>query len=76
MDDSLYLAAKLTPLLSERGFEVLLARDGLEGVEQLQKSPDVAVCVTDINMPRMDGLTFLRKEIINLCNVSPFVIQR
>jgi two-component system chemotaxis response regulator CheY len=61
VDDSLYLAAKLTPIVSERGFEVLLARDGQEGIEQLEKNPDVAVCVTDINMPRMDGMTFLRK---------------
>ncbi len=42
-------------------FELLFAGDGVEAVDVLRENPDVDVVVTDINMPRMDGLTFLSK---------------
>lgn len=40
--------------LSDAGYRVLQAEDGVHGLEVLQsETPDVIV--TDINMPRMDG---------------------
>lgn len=35
------------------------ARDGEEALDLLRCEPDIAVVLTDINMPRMDGLTLL-----------------
>jgi adenylate cyclase len=35
------------------------ARDGIEAISVLQGKPEISVIVTDINMPRMDGLTLL-----------------
>ena len=37
------------------------AGDGLEALEKLKSDPDIGVILTDINMPRMDGLTLLEK---------------
>jgi sigma-B regulation protein RsbU (phosphoserine phosphatase) len=40
-------------------YEFLFARDGAEALEILGPAPDVDLVLTDINMPRMDGLTLL-----------------
>ena len=41
--------------------EVLTAKDGQEGLEILQRDfEDVCLILTDWNMPRMDGLEFMR----------------
>ena len=41
------------------GFRVLQALNGLEALETLFATP-VDLLVVDVNMPQMDGLTFLR----------------
>lgn len=37
------------------------AHDGVEALEQIAKTPELDIVLTDINMPRMDGLTLLGK---------------
>ena len=39
---------------------VYQASDGLEGLEMLRQHPDISVIVTDIAMPRLDGIAFAR----------------
>ncbi|WP_342381764.1 response regulator [Myxococcus stipitatus] len=42
-------------------YQFLFAADGEEALEELRQHPDTAVVLCDINMPRMDGLTFLSR---------------
>src|SRR6266850_8609837 len=39
----------------------IFARDGIEALQSIQDHPHVDLVVSDINMPRMDGLSLLQK---------------
>ena len=59
-DDALILRA-LTDSLQARGFEVLTARDGQEGLQIVaDELLTLDLLVTDVRMPAMDGETFVR----------------
>ena len=59
VDDAALVRTYYRSALEARGFEVEEALNGLEGLEKiLLQSFDLAI--VDINMPQMDGFTFLR----------------
>lgn len=60
VDDSLTIRELVNFVLSNAGFNVVLAEDGVEGLERLKSlAPDVII--TDVNMPRLDGLSFIER---------------
>jgi chemosensory pili system protein ChpA (sensor histidine kinase/response regulator) len=59
VDDSLTVRKITGRLLAREGYQVLLAKDGVEALEQLLDIvPDVML--VDIEMPRMDGFDLTR----------------
>ena len=42
-------------------YDFLFAGSGAEALERLQENPDIELAVTDINMPVMDGFSFLER---------------
>ena len=48
-------------------YEFVFARDGIEALETLKEDKEIDMVVSDINMPRMDGLTLLEQ----IQDVSP-----
>ena len=40
-------------------YTLTFAGDGVEALQQLDADPEIEIVVTDLNMPRMDGLTLL-----------------
>lgn len=64
VDDSKTMLQMLQFALKQGGFEVIQGENGQEGLDLL-KNNQIDVIITDINMPVMDGITFikeLRKE--------------
>jgi chemosensory pili system protein ChpA (sensor histidine kinase/response regulator) len=59
VDDSLTVRRVTQRLLERNGFEVMLAKDGVDALRQLQDQvPDIML--VDIEMPRMDGYDLTR----------------
>lgn len=59
VDDSLTVRRVTQRLLTREGYQVVLAKDGVDALEQLQSiTPDVML--VDIEMPRMDGFDLTR----------------
>lgn len=56
-------------------FEFIFAYNGLEALEKLAQLPQVDIVLTDINMPQMDGLTFLSKLHETEISVKAVVIS-
>ena len=59
VDDSLTVRRITQRLLEREGYRVVVAKDGLEGLEKLGAERP-AVLLTDIEMPRMDGFDLVR----------------
>ena len=53
----------------------LFARDGVEALAMLETNHDVDMVVTDINMPRMDGLSLLQKLQENEEKLSTIIVS-
>ena len=59
VDDSSLVRLYCRSALEKAGFEVEQAINGIEAIERVLSQPFDLVIV-DVNMPRMDGFTFLR----------------
>lgn len=60
IDDSRAMRLVLRRILQGCSFEVLEAADGVEALEVLRQHGPADLALVDWNMPRMDGLEFVR----------------
>ncbi len=83
IDDSKFILDHVGPLLERAGFRIITASDGVEGQAVLtefangnSRSGPIDVVVTDVEMPKMDGLTLTKwiKEHESL-SVLPVIIH-
>jgi two-component system, chemotaxis family, chemotaxis protein CheY len=58
IDDASLVRLYYRTTLQAAGFRVLEALNGIEALERLMVTP-VDMLIVDVNMPQMDGLTFL-----------------
>jgi len=61
VDDSSSLRTVVRMSLTRAGYETVEAGDGQEALAQLDKLAKVHLIVSDVNMPNMDGITFVTK---------------
>ncbi len=72
VDDSEMVRNFHSYILRDAGFEVQTAADGAQALEEYFKG-SFDLIVTDINMPQMDGLTFIRR-VRNVDQNIPIII--
>jgi len=60
VDDEENARLALSRILTREGYDVTSAENGFEALNYLREK-DVELIITDINMPVMNGITFLRE---------------
>jgi two-component system chemotaxis response regulator CheY len=61
VDDSAAIRQSISFILKQEGYDTVEATDGLEGLSALEKMDSVDLVITDVNMPNLDGIGFIRK---------------
>ncbi len=59
MDMEMLITQRFRKQIRDKKFEFVFAHNGIEALEKLDEHDDIALILSDINMPEMDGLTFL-----------------
>lgn len=61
VDDSKTIRQQVSFTLTKGGYQVVEAEDGQDGLEKLKANQDVAMIISDVNMPNMNGLEMVEK---------------
>jgi adenylate cyclase len=69
------IVQKFRRQIREGSVAVEFAQDGVEALDKLSADPTIDLVVTDINMPRMDGLTLLEKLQEKNENLSTIIVS-
>ena len=59
-EDEVMLRVIAMEMLEDAGFEVFQAGDGEEALTLLKLNPGIALLVSDVKMPRMDGFALVK----------------
>lgn len=60
VDDSASMRQMVSFTLKSAGYEVVEAADGVEALD-IARSRPVSLVLTDVNMPKMDGISLIRE---------------
>ena len=73
VDDELNMRLVLAAMLKKEGYEVASAADGSEALQILKAGP-IAAVVTDLKMPRVDGMELLNRASLEYPDVPVIMI--
>ena len=75
VDDSKTIRQQVAFTLSKAGFEVVEAEDGKDGLVKLAAHSDVALVISDVNMPNMNGLEMVEAIRTNAAHGNLAIIM-
>jgi two-component system chemotaxis response regulator CheY len=61
VDDSPTMLMSITAVLTKAGLKVETAKDGQEALDRVKGGLRPDLVISDVNMPRMDGISFVRE---------------
>ncbi len=73
VDDDLQLRTALKEAIARIGYSVILAEDPIDALKKLEDT-SVSMIVTDMKMPRMDGVAFIKEARKRVGNLPILVI--
>ena len=56
VDDSKTIRQQLSITLNKGGYAVIEAEDGIDGLKKFDENSDIAMVISDVNMPNMGGM--------------------
>ena len=65
---------KLFEINFKKKYRVLTAESGLEGLKKLENNTDIIVVISDMRMPGMNGIEFVRKAKEQFVNIAYFIL--
>ena len=63
MDDEGAVRQALARVIEGHGLATVQAASGVEALAMLQREGEIPLCISDMHMPEMDGVTFLREAL-------------
>ncbi len=73
VDDDSMVREMMGMILEEEGYEMTGADDGVEALETYRADGSFDIIITDLNMPRMDGLELIN-EIRGITKSIPIIV--
>ncbi len=61
LEDSPMMRSLYRMVLSGEAESLRFAGDGIEGLDLAAAEPDLDLCIVDVNLPRLDGIAFIRR---------------
>jgi len=61
VDDSPTMLMSIKAMLAKAGMAVVTAKDGQDALDRIKAGLKPDLIISDVNMPRMDGITFVRE---------------
>ena len=61
VDDSSTVRDEVAGFLKKHGLDVATAVDGRDGLAKMRSDASIRLVVSDVNMPNMDGITFVQE---------------
>ena len=68
------LNLQLFSMLFENKYNIITAKSGTEGLKILEKTSEISVVVSDMKMPGMSGIEFIKKAKTKYKQVKYFIL--
>lgn len=65
---------KLFEINFRKKYNVLLAENGLLGLDTLKGNPDTKFVISDMKMPEMNGIEFIKKAKVNFPDIKFYIL--
>lgn len=74
VEDSPMMRSLYRMVLTAHAGELIFAEDGVEGLDRAAQEPDLDLFIVDVNLPRLDGIAFIRRLRSELAVDAPVVV--
>lgn len=74
VEDSPMMQSLYRMVLADQARELIFAADGVEALDRAAQESDVELYIVDVNLPRLDGIEFIRRLRTELGASAPVVV--